>query len=374
MQAVTTKVTGYRSTDSAGAVRGRLLPRWSRGAAGTGRRAAAAALAAAALLALSACGSSEGRPDVPTRVPATPVAGPGSPAAPAGEVVVRTADVQALAAAGDGLLAVQSAEPSSISVYAADAPADPLRVVPVPAGAAPMVQVAGVGAQSSPPVVVVPVPGGMLRVNLDSGATDTGDIGGDAISATALPGGGYAVGTADGTVYILGADLAVERTVTGFVSADSLAASGDALLVFDAHQTSITEVDPATGEHGAALRVGKGATRIIADGYGRVIALDTDGGQMLVYGLDPLINRQLAPIGASPAALAADPARGLVWVTFTGTDEVAAFDLSTGEPVEKHRYPTVAFPTSVAVGADGAVYVGSGRDGGVGRISAELIR
>ncbi|QDQ97403.1 YncE family protein [Tomitella fengzijianii] len=371
---MTTKVTGYRSTDSAGAVRGRLLPRWSRGAAGTGRRAAAAALAAAALLALSACGSSEGRPDVPTRVPATPVAGPGSPAAPAGEVVVRTADVQALAAAGDGLLAVQSAEPSSISVYAADAPADPLRVVPVPAGAAPMVQVAGVGAQSSPPVVVVPVPGGMLRVNLDSGATDTGDIGGDAISATALPGGGYAVGTADGTVYILGADLAVERTVTGFVSADSLAASGDALLVFDAHQTSITEVDPATGEHGAALRVGKGATRIIADGYGRVIALDTDGGQMLVYGLDPLINRQLAPIGASPAALAADPARGLVWVTFTGTDEVAAFDLSTGEPVEKHRYPTVAFPTSVAVGADGAVYVGSGRDGGVGRISAELIR
>ncbi|WP_182357123.1 hypothetical protein [Tomitella gaofuii] len=341
--------------------------------------AAATALAAATLLALTACGSSGGRPDVPTRVPATPVAGPGSAQAPAGDVIVGTADVQALAVAGgdgdgDGLLAVQSAAPSSIAVYAVDAPADPRRVIEVPDDAAPMTRVADADGRPAPPVVLVPAPGALLRVDLATGATDTAHIDGDAISATGLPGGGYAVGTADGTVYILGDDLSVDRTVTGFVSADSLAASGDALLVLDAHQTSLTEVDPATGEHGAALRVGKGATRIVSDGYGRVIALDTDGGQMLVYGLDPLINRQLAPIGASPAALAADPARGLVWVTFTGTDEVAAFDLSTGEPVEKHRYPTVAFPTSVAVGADGAVYVGSGRDGGVARISPEQIR
>src|SRR5699024_4592455 len=171
-----------------------------------------------------------------------------------------------------------------------------------------------------------------------------------------------------------GPDLSTERTVTGFVSADSLAASGDALLVLDAHQTSVTEVDPDTGDTGAALRVGSGATRIAADGYGRVVALDTDGGQMLVYGLDPLVNRQLAPVGDSPAALAVDAGRDLVWVTFTGTDEVAAFDLSSGEPVEAHRYPTVAFPTSVDVGPDGAVYVGSGRDGGVVRIDPEKIR
>ncbi|WP_345602247.1 hypothetical protein [Tomitella cavernea] len=371
---MTTKVTGLRSTDSAGVVRGGLPHRRGRRASGAGRVAAATALAAA-LLALTACGSSGGRPDVPTRVPATPVAGPGTAQAPAAQVIIDTTGVRALTVAGGGgLLAVQSDGPSSIAVYAADAPADPQRVIPVPDGAAPMTRVSATDDESAPPVVLVPAPGALLRVDLATGATDTAHIDGDAISATGLPGGGYAVGTADGTVYILGADLAVDRTVTGFVSADALAASGDALLVLDAHQTSLTEVDPATGEHGAALRVGKGATRIISDGYGRVIALDTDGGQMLVYGLDPLINRQLAPIGASPAALAADPARGLVWVTFTGTDEVAAFDLSTGEPVEKHRYPTVAFPTSVAVGADGAVYVGSGRDGGVARISPEQIR
>lgn len=337
------------------------------------RAGLAAAGALAAALVLTACGGGDSPGDVPTRVPATPAAGPQNPPAPAGTVVLRDGDVQALGAAagaggGPALLVSQAATPPALAVYDAADPSSPLRTIALPEGAAPL----AMGPSGS---ALVPVPGGLLRADLAAGSASTAPVEGDAISAAPLPGGGAAVGTAEGAVHILDADGHVERTVRGFVSADSLAVAADGtLLVLDAHQTSITEVDPATGDKGASLRVGTGATRIAADPQGRVIALDTDGGQMLVYGTDPLINRQLAPIGDSPAALAVDDARGLVWVTFTGTDEVAAFDLSTGEPVEKHRYPTVAFPTAVAVAADGAVYVGSGSGAGVARIAPEDIR
>ncbi len=363
--------TGRRRAGPGSASSGRRSPVPGRGT----RKVLAAVASAAALLVLAGCGSSDGRPDVPTRAPATPVAGADTPAAPAGTVILHTPGVRQVAAmpAADGaLLAVQTADPAAIAVYGTGDTATPIRTIPLPGGASPMTSAGG--GEPAAPTALVPVPGGMLRVDLSTGAKDAAHVDGDAVSATALPDGRYAVGTAEGAVHILGPDLTPERTVTGFVSADSLAAAGDDLLVLDAHQTSLTEVDPDSGDKGAALRVGAGATRVAADGDGRVIALDTDGGQILAYGLDPLVNRQLAPIGASPAALAVDPGRGVVWVTFTGTDEVAAFDLSSGEPVEKHRFPTVAFPTSVDVGPSGAVYVGSGHDGGVGRIAPEEIR
>lgn len=333
----------------------------------------AAAAATVLALSVSACGSDGGTPDVETRVPATPVAGPADPPAPAGDVVAQTAGVISLSTApagGQSRLLVQSEQPAELEVRSGHDPAEAPRTVPLPDSSAPLALVGSPDA----PAAVVPAPGGVVRVDLSSGDTTRADLDGGAISAIGLPGGGFAIGTADGVVHILGADMQTQRTIDGFVSVDSLAAADGKLLVLDSHQTSLTEVDPDTGDTGAALRVGKGATRIVADSYGRVIAIDTDGGQILVYTLDPLLNRQTAPIGDSPSALVEDPDRGLVWVTFTGTDEVAAFDLSSGAPVEKYRFPTVAFPTSVTLGPDGAVYVGSGADGGVARIAPEQIR
>src|SRR5699024_8122831 len=107
-QAVTYQVTGHRSTGRRGAgPGGEPEDRRRPGRRGRCPRSiAAAAACGAALLAIVGCGSSDGRPDVPTRVPATPVAGPGTPGPPAGTVTLPTPGVRQVAAAsgGDGPL------------------------------------------------------------------------------------------------------------------------------------------------------------------------------------------------------------------------------------------------------------------------------
>ena len=47
-----------------------------------------------------------------------------------------------------------------------------------------------------------------------------------------------------------------------------------------------------------ALRAGLGATTIAADPMGRVLVTDTRGGQLLVFGVDPLMEQQAYPVGA----------------------------------------------------------------------------
>jgi sugar lactone lactonase YvrE len=56
----------------------------------------------------------------------------------------------------------------------------------------------------------------------------------------------------------------------------------------------------------------------------------------------------------------------LVWVSQTATNEVVGYDLATGIPVEKVRYPTVRQPNSLAFDdASGTLYVVSGSGDGV---------
>jgi hypothetical protein len=58
--------------------------------------------------------------------------------------------------------------------------------------------------------------------------------------------------------------------------------------------------------------------------------------------------------------------RGLAWVSQTAANIVIGYDLSTGIPLEKARYPTVRQPDTLAFddGA-GTLYVLSGAGGGV---------
>ncbi|GFG95632.1 hypothetical protein MTIM_15110 [Mycobacterium timonense] len=66
-------------------------------------------------------------------------------------------------------------------------------------------------------------------------------------------------------------------------------------------QTSVTTID-AEGHVQQALRAGRGATTMAADTLGRVLVADTRGGQLLVYGVDPLILRQAYPVRRRPTA------------------------------------------------------------------------
>ena len=56
----------------------------------------------------------------------------------------------------------------------------------------------------------------------------------------------------------------------------------------------------------------------------------------------------------------------LVWVSQTAANAVVGYDLATGIPVEKVRYPTVQQPDTLAVDDDsGTLYVVSGSGAGV---------
>ncbi len=134
--------------------------------------------------------------------------------------------------------------------------------------------------------------------------------------------------------------------------------------MLDRGQTSVTTIG-ADGRAQQALRAGEGATTLAADPLGRVLVADTRGGQLLVYGVDPLILRQAYPVRQAPygaGRLTAD------WPGYpqTASNMVIGYDLSTGIPVEKVRYPTVQQPNSLAFDeASDTLYVVSGSGAGV---------
>ncbi|MDT5116421.1 MAG: hypothetical protein QOE30_2160 [Mycobacterium sp.] len=178
------------------------------------------------------------------------------------------------------------------------------------------------------------------------------------------------LGSADGAVYTLasppsgGAGTAtVENRKKIFARVDYLVARGNTTVVLDRGQTSVTTIGP-DGRVAQSLRAGEGATTMAADPVGRVLVVDTRGDELLVYGVDPLILRQAYPVRQAPYGLAGS--RGLAWVSQTASNMVIGYDLSTGIPVEKVRYPTVQQPNSLAFDeASDTLYVVSGSGAGV---------
>ena len=210
--------------------------------------------------------------------------------------------------------------------------------------------------------------GGYFVVDLSAGrVARVGAGGAENVDFTAIArrvDGNMALGTAEGTVYMLapGQSTASKRTKV-FGHVDSLAAQGNTVAVLDRGQTSVTTIG-VDGKVGQALRAGQGATTMAADPAGRLLVTDTRGGELLVFGVDPLILRQAYPVRQSPYGLAGS--RGLTWVSQTAANLVIGYDLSTGIPVEKVRYPTVQQPNTLAFDdAAGTLYVVSGSGGGV---------
>nr|WP_231990101.1 hypothetical protein [Mycobacterium sp. 852002-51971_SCH5477799-a] len=216
--------------------------------------------------------------------------------------------------------------------------------------------------------------GGYYTVDLSTGrvtqvaVADAGQIEFTAVAQRAD--GRLVLGSADGAVYTLASQApgaatsaAVANKTRIFARVDWLATQGNTTVVLDRGQTSVTAID-ADGHAQQALRAGRGATTMAADPAGRVLVADTRGGQLLVYGVDPLILRQAYPVPQAPYGLAGS--RALAWVSQTVSNIVIGYDLSTGIPVEKVRYPTVQQPNSLAFDeASDTLYVVSGSGAGV---------
>lgn len=209
--------------------------------------------------------------------------------------------------------------------------------------------------------------GGFLTVDLRSGTSERTAIAGqtdtDFTAIARRADGRLVLGSADGKVYTLAPDMTVSATATIFAKVDAIVTSGDIAVVLDRAQTSVTALN-AGGTPQLALRAGQGATTMVIDPVGRLLVADTRAGQLLVFSVDPLIERQAAPVTGSPYGLAGSAT--LAWVSQTATNTVVGYDLSTGTPVEKVRYPTVQQPDSLAFDdASGTLYVVSGSGAGV---------
>ncbi|WP_163803885.1 YncE family protein [Mycolicibacterium anyangense] len=209
--------------------------------------------------------------------------------------------------------------------------------------------------------------GGYFDVDLAAGSSRQVDIDGerdtDFTAIARWADGRLVLGSAHGAAYTLGTPTTVAAKTEIFARVDAIVTEGDSAVVLDRGQTSVTALS-SDGKAQQALRAGEGATTLAADPLGRVLVADTRGGQLLVFGVDPLIERQAYPVPDAPYGLAGS--RNLVWVSQTAANVVIGYDLATGIPVEKVRYPTVQQPNSLAFDdTSGTLYVVSGSGAGV---------
>ncbi len=321
------------------------------------------------LILVAGCSSKTFQETPPTIEPARPAESPPLAQGPAG--VVRSLDGHPQAAILDArtaqlvILTSGSAPTAPASITVMGSQQTSSRVVELPG---PATGLTGDGAGNA----YLSTRGGYFLVDLSAGrVTRVGISEAPNVEFTAITrrvDGTLALGTADGSVYTLasrptGVPDAVGNRTKVFAHVDSLAAQGNTVAVLDRGQTSVTTIG-VDGKVGQQLRAGQGATTMVADPAGRLLVTDTRGGELLVFGVDPLILRQAYPVRQSPYGVAGS--RELTWVSQTSANTVIGYDLSTGIPVEKVRYPTVRQPNTLAFDdAAGTLYVLSGSGGGV---------
>lgn len=317
-----------------------------------------AAMAAVSLVA-GGCDKSPIDTSPPTIEPARPAVSPAVSTTPAGQVLPLAGSPQSASvdAATGSLVVFTPGVAGTLTVFGRDgAP----RTVPLPGSAT---AVAGDGNGTA----YVATRGGFFTVGLAAGTSAKTTVEGrqdtDFTAIARRADGRIVLGAADGSALTLGPDHRAAGTADIFARVDAIVAQGDTAVVLDRAQTSVTELN-TDGSVALALRAGLGATTIAADPMGRVLVADTRGGQLLVFGVDPLMERQAYPVGGAPYGLVGS--KTLVWVSLTETNTVVGYDLATGIPVEKVRYPTVRQPNALAFDeTTGTLYVVSGTGGGV---------
>jgi DNA-binding beta-propeller fold protein YncE len=322
------------------------------------RRLAAAVLTGAVLV--GGCAKSS-EPNDPLQVAATlesatPAPSPDQAGTPAGTVLPLTGKATALAFAG-GVLAVAVEQPPSVLLYAYPDPTP--RTVALPGPAARLTTSASGSFEAS-----VPSGGGVVTISPSDGTT----------SSKSFDGGPSDIAVLDGKTFVAQHDSRSVRvgdhTIGPVTSPDQLLVAGDRVVVLDRLRSAVFDVDPKSDTLGAGLRAGDGATNAVVDRFGRVLVTDTRGGELLAFTANPLIMRQRYPVPGAPYGLAYDPRTDLAWVTLTEKNEVVAYHVAGGEPVEKYRFATVRQPDSVAVDpGSGRVYVASANGQGIQVIS-----
>lgn len=208
----------------------------------------------------------------------------------------------------------------------------------------------------------------LLEVSLSDGAvTQSVRVGRYPHDATrASDGTDWVADENGGTVSVVEAGRVVQ-TFDQLDQPGGMAAAGDRVLAVDVRLSTVSAFTVSPRAFVATLPVGSGITHAVTDKRGRVVVADTRGNALYVLNLEPRLEIvQSAPLAGTPYGLAYDATRDRLWVTLTGTNELAEVALDGPQPREVRRYPTVQQPNTVAVDpATGTVFVGSRRQGTV---------
>ncbi|OBK72198.1 hypothetical protein A5651_16820 [Mycobacterium sp. 1274761.0] len=323
-------------------------------------------MACCGLLLLVGCGvtACTSEPDTapPTIAPAEPAVSPPVTRRPAGVVRPMPGRAQSVVFdAATASLAALSPDKSGHAVVTVLPAKGVGRVIPLPAASTAMT-----GDNNGH--LYVSTRGGYFAVDLGQDRVSRVPVdrqdGTDFTAIARRADGKLVLGSTDGAVYTLTSDTAVEAELKIFARVDALVTQGNTAVVLDRGQTSVTTVDASGTKAAQSLRAGEGATTMATDPAGRVLVVDTRGDGLLVFGIDPLILRQRYPVRDAPYGLTGSSR--LAWVSQTTTNTVIGYDLATGIPVEKVRYPTVQQPNSLAFDeASDTLYVVSGVGAGV---------
>ncbi|MGB3886894.1 MAG: hypothetical protein WA934_12475 [Gordonia sp. (in: high G+C Gram-positive bacteria)] len=335
-------------------------------------------MAVATVSALTACSQSDEGPkeNVPTVTPATAAQSPASQEATAGTVTPTVPAKSVVVAHAPGSqVAVLSNDGKSMQIFSS--PGGPSALPPK------VVQVPGlVDLVASGEGFVGVSPTGVVRVNTAGVVTEQQANLAGASAVAVDTKNRVLVGTDRGHVLVLDEAGKQLKDIGGFVRVDNItvapASAGELagqVVVLDRAQSAVAPVDIDTGELKAALRAGDGATESTVDDYGRVLVSGTRNNQVLAFYGQPIMMRLRAPVAESPYALAFDNQRKLLWVSTTANNEVTAYDLSTGEAIEKHRFASVPQVTSIDVDpASGNLLLVSGRDGALQVVTPDNVK
>lgn len=228
----------------------------------------------------------------------------------------------------------------------------------------------------------VALPGGLRHLQLAApgGPVLVPDEGANRLIRVTLPGGEIAsevmtgvvphdaTAAADGTVFVaneLGHSVVAVRgdrvvhTFTDVTQPAGLAAVGNLVGLVDVRENTLTVYDAQRLQRVAELPAGAGPTHVVADKRGHLAVIDTRGGAVLLYELQPTV-RQISRVElpGAPYGVAYDPVHDRLWVTLTALNEVIGLNLSASQPVLASPQPTARQPNSVAVDpTTGRLYV-----------------